>query len=220
MTKYLYRAVKVGLLLSFLIAVGGCNLIAAPLAVLGQGQTRKVPAEYAELPGKHLVIWVWADESLLFDYPAIREDVASHARYFIKEHVKNAKIVDIAVVDKFQRSQYEADSMPIVQIGRKFNADVILFIQVSDFVTRPGSAPNLFQGRINAQSALYDCNGILPVENPQRKVWSGKIEVVYPEHPMGMMETTDLRIRSALLQLFGEKLAKKFYETKEPVEGK
>lgn len=200
------------LLLLPLMFTAGCNLIGAPLSMMAQDQTKKVPAEYGDLPGKNVCIWVWADESLLFEYPVIRLDVANHARHYLKQHVKNIKVVDTAVVDKFQRNEYDADTMPVVQVGKRFKADVVLFIQVSDFVTRPTGSPNLFQGRMNTQCALYDCKGDLPLESPERKLWGGKIDTVFPERPVGMMDTDDLRIRSTLLELFGEKIARKFYD--------
>jgi hypothetical protein len=195
-----------------LICSSGCNLIGAPLSMMAQNQTQKVPAEYGNLSGKNLCIWVWADESLLFEYPVIRLDVANHVKHLLKQHVKNIKIVDPATVDKFQRNEYDADTMPVVQVGKRFKADVVLFIQVSDFLTRPSGSPNLFQGRMNAQCALYDCKGDLPLESTERKLWGGKIEVVFPERPVGMMDTDDLRIRATLLELFGENIAKKFYD--------
>ena len=197
-------------LLLILPAIAGCNLIGAPLSILTQNQTKKYPAEYADLPGKSLVIWVWADDSLLFDYPVIRYDVANHTKYFLSRHVKNLKIVDPASVAKFQRTQYEADTMLITQIGKKFNTDIVLFIQVSDFITRPADAPNLFQGNIKADCALYDSKGGTTVR--ESKLWSGVINVTYPDHPVGMYDASDLAIRSMLLKLFGETLAKKFYE--------
>jgi hypothetical protein len=205
-----------GLFVIPLLFSTGCNLIAAPLSILAQDQTKKVPAEYGNLSGKTVCLWVWADESLLFEYPIIRLDVANHARHFIKQHVKNVKIVDPSVVDKFQRNEYDADSMPVVQVGKRFKADVVLFIQVSDFVTRPSGSPNLFQGRMTTQCALYDCKGDLPPESSERKLWGSKIEVVFPERPVGMMDTDDLRIRATLLELFGESIAKKFYDYQAP----
>ncbi len=208
-----------GLFLLPLFMVTGCNLIGAPLSMLAQDQTKKVPAEYGELSGKTVCLWVWADESLLFEYPIIRLDVANHAKHFLKQHVKNIKIVDTSVVDKFQRNEYDADTMPVVQVGKRFKADVVLFIQVSDFVTRPSGSPNLFQGRMNTQCALYDCKGDLPPESPERKLWGSKIEAVYPERPVGMMDTDDLRVRATLLELFGEDIAKKFYDYQAPVRG-
>ena len=104
--------------------------------------------------------------------------------------------------------------MPVVQVGRKFDADVVLFIQISDFTTRPPGSPNLFQGYLLAQCALYDCRGELPDESPKRKLWDGKVDVKFPDHPVSMMESNDIKMRSALLGMFGESLAKKFYEYK------
>jgi len=215
--RLFFRWLCLLIVVPFLAACAGCNLIAAPLSIMAQDQTKKVPAEYADLSGKNLTIWVWADESLLFEYPVIQKDTANHARYFLLQHVKNVKITDIDAVDRFQRSNYDADTLPVPQVGRKFNADAVLFIQVSEFVTRPAGAPNLFQGRMNTQCALYDCKGDLPVESPNRKLWSGAVSVVYPERPVGLMDSNDLTIRSVLLKLFGEALAKKFYEHQVPV---
>lgn len=200
-----------------LMSAGGCSTIGASMAILGQDQTKKVPAEYAHLAGKQVCVWVWADESLLFEYPAIRVDAANYARHYLLQHVKNVKVVDVMAVDKFQRSEYDADTMPVVQIGRRFNADAVLNVQVSNFTTRPAGSPNLFQGRMNTLCSLYDCTGPAPVESGERKLWSGKVDVVYPERPVGMMETSDLVVRSTLLKLFGETLAQKFYEYRAPV---
>ncbi len=206
--KYLLASLVSIMMVSSLI---GCNLVGPVMAIAKQEETKKIPAEYNDLAGKKVCIWVWADESLLFDYPAVRIDAANHAKYYIQQHLADVDFVDPIRVNKFQRSNYEADSMPVVEIGKKFDSDVVLFIQVSDFVTRPLGSPNLFQGKMTAHCALYDCKGELPLESPKRKLWNGKISVTYPDHPMGIAEANDLMIRSTLLKLFGESLAKKFY---------
>jgi hypothetical protein len=192
----------------------GCNWVGPAMSFAAMEQTKKVPAEYSELGGKKVCIWVWSDESLLFEYPAIRIDAANWAKYYIKQNVKSVDFVDPIRVHKFQESNYEADAMPIVEIGQKFEADVVLFIQVSEFTTRPQGSPNLFQGHMNAQCALYDCKGELPVESPKRKLWDGKIDIEFPDHPVSTMESSDVKMRSTLLGMFGESLAKKFYEYK------
>jgi hypothetical protein len=199
-------------LLTTLVLGGGCNYVAPILYLANAEKTEKVSAEYSELAGKKVCVWVWSDESLLFVYPAVRVDTANYASCCIKEHLKGVDFVDAIRVAKFQRSNYEADSLPVVEVGRKFDADVVLFIQVSDFVTRPAGSPNLFQGQMATQCAIYDCKGELPVESPKRKLWSGSIKVVYPDHPVGMLETNDMAMRSILLKLFGDALAKKFYD--------
>jgi len=216
--RFLHITTYVLLSTTILITAAGCSYLGAAASIIGQDQTKKVPAEYANLSGKQVCVWVWADESLLFDYPAVRIDVANHARHYILQHVKDVKVIDVRTVDKFQRSEYESDTMPVVQIGRKFNADAVLYIHVSNFLTRPTGSPNLFQGRMNTLCSLYDCKGQLPTESTERKLWSGKVDVVYPDRPVGMMDTNDLVVRSALLKLFGEKLAQKFYEYRAPVE--
>jgi hypothetical protein len=210
--KSLNNTIALGLLGIIVLLSSGCNMLSFPLYALASEQTKKIPAEYTGLPGKKICILVWADESVLFDFPALRIDTSNHARYFLRQHVKNIQVVDSAAVDKFQRNDYDADQLPAVSVGRKFKSDVVLFIQVVEFLTRPQGTPNLFQGRMSTECVLYDCTGELPVESPNRKLWSGKISVVYPEHPVGLMETNEINVRSTLLKLFGENLAKKFYE--------
>ncbi len=191
----------------------GCNLVTYPLYALNAGRTRKVSAEYKGLSGKKVCVWVWADESLLFNYPSIRLDIASHARYFIMQSIKDIRFVKPSTVANYQRSQYGAETMPIVSVGKHFGADVVLFIQVMDFRTRPPTSPSLFQGFLNAHCSLYDCTGNLPIQSEKRKLWSGIIQIVYPERRlMDISQTNDLAMRSTLLKLFGDKLAKKFYD--------
>jgi hypothetical protein len=201
---------------ALLLALGaaGCNWLGPAMSFMELEKEKKVTAEYNELAGKKVCIWVWADESLVFEYPAVRVDTANWAKYYIKQNVEKVDFVDPIRVYKFQESNYEADAMPVVEVGQKFEADMVLFIQVSDFTTRPPSSPNLFQGHMNAQCALYNCKGELPVESPKRKLWDGKIDIEFPDHPVSIMESNDVKMRSALLGMFGESLARKFYDYK------
>ncbi len=213
----IFRQISAIVALTMIVMISGCNLLAFPIYAFNADKTKKVLPEYSGLQGKKICIWVWADESLMFDYPAIRLDIANHAKYFIQQHIQ-CDIIDPALVDKFRKSQYQADLLTPVEIGKHFKADVVLFIEVSDFSTHMPDTPELLQGRLSTHCVLYDCTGNLPVTSPQRKLWSGNIDVVYPENrPMSVAQTNVLAIRSITLKLFGEKLAKKFYEHREPI---
>ncbi len=211
----LLSAVIAGILMSLLI--GGCNLLAFPMYAMNANKTKKVLPEYSGLPGKKVCIWVWADESLMFDYPAIRLDIANHVKYFLNQHVK-CEIIDPDVVEKYRKSNYQVDVLSPVEIGKHFGADVVLFIEVSDFGTQMPDSPELLQGRLSAHCVLYDCKGNLSVTSTRRKLWSGNINIVYPENrPVSISQMNALALRSIVLKLFGENLAKRFYEHREPI---
>jgi len=197
---------------------GGCRSLLGPLLyATNADKTETVQPEYADLAGKRVCVWVWADDSVAFDYPAIRLDVARHAEYFISQFIK-CTFVDPGEVEKFRRSNYEADRTPVVKIGQHWNADVVLFIQVVEFTTHPTGMPNLLQGRLASQCALYDCRGSLPESSPERLLWSGRVDVTYPESRAQSSAMTSARaVRSDTLKVFGDTLAKKFYRHQRPI---
>ncbi len=190
----------------------GCNLIAYPLYMAGSEKTRKVPAEYGQLGGKTVCVWVWADDAIAFDFPHIPLEVADYARHYIVKNVK-AKFVDPLAVDRFRREEYDATSLSPVEVGRRFETDVVLFIQVLEFRTRPANSPNLFQGHISASCSLYDCTGQKALYSPDRVLWSGQVQASYPARgPVSIMQANDVSIRAQVLTLFAQELARKFYE--------
>jgi len=198
-------------------AGGGCNILGPVLYATHADQTRKVPAEYTGLEGKRMCVWVWADDAVSFDYPAIRIDVANYVKYAISQKIE-CEFVDPETVDKFQRSNYEADRLSVVEVGKRFKADVVLFIEIHEFRTHPRTMPNLLQGHILAQCALYDCTGELPAESRKRRLWNGSIDVKYPERiPLNVAQSNERSVRATTLQIFGDALAKKFYTHRERI---
>lgn len=207
------------LALLVLLSATGCREIGGLWYAANADRTKKVPAEYADLAGKRVCVWVWADDAILFDHARIRLDVANHVKFAIGQHVE-CDFVAPAVVDKFQRANNQAEELGIVQVGRRFDADVVLFIQITEFRTRPLTSPSSFQGVITSHCALYDCKGTLPADNPERRQWSEKITITFPEgRPWNMTEADDFSTRSATLQVFGQALAKKFYTHRVPLGG-
>ena len=190
----------------------GCNLIAYPLYMAKSEQTKKVPAEYGQLGDKTVCIWVWAEDAIVFDFPQIPLEVADYAKHYMAKNIK-AKFVDPLAVDRFRRQEYDAASLSPVEVGRRFEADVVLFIQVLEFRTRPANSPNLLQGYISASCWLYDCTGQKALYSPDRVLWSGQVETSYPTRgPVSMMQANDVSIRAQVLGLFAQELARKFYQ--------
>lgn len=201
--------------MGLMLACCGCNILAPSMAIFAADQTQKVTAEYGGLKGKRVCVWVWADEGIRFDYPAVCQDIAAHAKFFIQQNV-NCTFVDLDEIAKFQRSDYDAYQSSVVDIGKRFNADAVLFIQVLEFRIHPEEIISLSRAHIETQCALYDCTGEQPAENRERQLWTGRIDIDYPKgRPKSTSEATPQQVRSESLKVFGATLAKKFYNHRE-----
>ena len=205
------------LLLTGLAGSTGCKMMGMAMYPLLAERKEKIPAEYEDLEGKKICTWVWADEAALFEFPTLKLDVANHASYFIRQHIK-CDFVDAVAVERFQRTNYDSDQLSVVEIGQRFNADAVLFIEIIEFQVHPSGARSMVQGKLTAQCSLYKCTGDLPVESRQRQVWDGEINVTYPEgRPISVRDASPQYVRSATLKVFAAALAKKFYSHYEPL---
>jgi hypothetical protein len=85
-----------------------------------------------------------------------------------------------------------------------------------EYGTREPGSLNLYRGRINAQASLYKTS----LDERKARLWRGKaIRVVYPEHdPTGLLRENDRSVRDKTEAIFADKLAKRFYDHKVPIE--
>lgn len=212
------RYISFSAMMATIVAACGCQETGSLLYTLKADDTKKVKAESSELEKKRICIWVWIDDDVLFEHPNLRPDIANHVKSALSQQVE-CTFVDPATVEQYQRSDYESDQLGVVPIGRHFEADRVLHVEVSEFRTRPTATPSLFQGTIRTQCTLYDCTGEEKDTSEKRRLWTKKIDVVYPEtRSLGQNETDDVQIRSNTLLVFADLLAKCFYIHDEPVD--
>lgn len=202
-----------------LSTLSSCNIIAFPIYALSADKLKKVEPEFGDLTGKRVCIWIWTDNSILFEYPFIRLDMANYIKKYLTQNV-DCEVVDPEEVESFREKEEYSEVTPLVKIARYFNADYLLFIQIFDFETNPIGAPHLSQGYINAEAALYDAkDDNISIESPRRRVWVGRISLKYPkDRAVPISDLTKANTISKLLDTFAERLAEKFYTHYEPVE--
>ncbi len=192
-------------------ALMGCNLL-TPFIFVGDHK-KKIPAEFDKLPGSRVAVLVWVDQAVLFDYAHARFEVATYlgdklATEFAQRK-QNVDVVDPRDVEDFVQKNYSARLDPDL-VGRKFNADFVVYVEVLAFQFRNPAHPQLLQGNIEASVAVFDMNG---ESNRSRRYELTPVRCLHPDKgPVTMTATNSPLLREATYRKFAEEVARKFYE--------
>jgi len=201
------------LLAASLAAVCGCNLLAYPLYLTAPEPVRKVPAEFDKLPGKTVAVVVWAEPATLFQFPHIRLEVAAQVAYQLGRHIKDTHVVEPQQVADYQDRHPNWASLPPAELGKKFGADYVIFIELLKYTTRDPKSPALFRGRATASVAVYDAN------EPSRRWTLTQAVAQYPARQTGLISGDDMSVHRRLLEQLGIQIARKFYDHEVKVQG-
>ena len=198
-------------------ALSGCqafNYLAHKLAPAGKGKW--IPPETEALSeGTRVLVLVYVDQAIQYQNNQL-------ARYYTAAAVANelqsklkVDVVDPATVEYFQASNINwTDSHPS-QIGQRFHADFVLYIELQEFTTTAEQSGELLQGRITGNCGLYNVGK--SSSDTIRMLWRNQVQSVYPPSMPAVAEIGTLdRIRQATFKLFSEKLVKHFYGHYEP----
>lgn len=203
----------IALLAGALTSSGGCALFEWTAQMTVPPPTQKVEAEFAGLPGKNVAVVVWTEMSTELEDPHLRGDLARYVQAAVKQNLENVTFVPQRKIHDYQQTHLRwADTPPWI-LGRQFEAEMVMMVQVTYYtLTRPGQL--LYQqGRLTADCALYD----LKRPRGHEKVWDRQNMVAQypPEHHSSRVASKPSATRSELLKQFGELLARSFYEHKE-----
>jgi len=198
-------------LLVLLLGMCGCNLL-TPLAFVGDYK-KSVSPEYDKLAHKRVTILVWTSPATLFDYPYARFELASYVGEKLKTEMAQRNLaidlVDPRDVEDHLQRELRAQADPVA-VGREFDADCVLYLEVFEFQMRDVRQPQLLQGRISASTTLYDLQaaGAEPARYDLTPV-----DCVHPEGTPAVMGPTNAPlIREQAYRKFAEQVARKFYE--------
>ena len=192
-----------------LVMVSGCKAFDfLGYMVAPKGKT-KITAEYDGLAkGEQVLVLVYADEATLFEYPFARYEVAE----FVAEELRDklhVEVLDNQQVARFQEQTLDWEAMPLSQIGARFGADVVLYLELLEFTTREQGSQNLYRGRIRAAGTMVRLNS---ADAPMR-VWQNEVLAIYPDAaPVSSLSTTDQNIRGMALRRFAQSLGQRFYD--------
>lgn len=199
--------------LSLLATATGCRLLAAPILMWGQEPTKEVPAEFPYLQGKKVCLAVWADSETLFEYPWVQLEVSEHVAKAIKPNVERVSFTPNRNVVELQQREVDWERTDPAVLGKRFGAERVLMIELTQYTTREPESPHLYRGRIAANVKVYDTG--YPRSAP---VFKTSVETVYPPESVGQWGTDDRAIRKATMEAFAAELAGKFYDRRVKVE--
>jgi hypothetical protein len=203
--------------LAGLVAVGtcGCHWLYA-WAVAERHPMQEVKAEY-ELAADRLVIVPYASTEILFSDATASLEIS---RDLINEILQNVgagrvkTIVHPVEVARWQEANLEWPNMPLADIGKVFQADTVLYVELEHYTMYEERSSNLFRGRVRAriQVARPDAE-----HNP---VYETTVETVFPEEgPVGVVGTTERMVRAGTNLIFARDVARKFYSHKVEIRG-
>ena len=202
-------------LLLVLMFVAGCNLLEHPLYVLFGQTSKKVKAEYAGLRGKKTVIFVATGPGVDFEYPGARMNLALATADVLSQHVKDAEFVDARMVDTFQREDLDWLSLPMAELGEKFSADLVLYLDMIEFTLAEPESINLLRAYVTADIRVYEMDSA----NPNKPNYQTEISITYPEQgPLPMSDVAMQRVMYRSIGLFAEELSYVFYDHRVTVE--
>jgi hypothetical protein len=199
------------LVLAVLPLLASCNLL-MPMAVVGVHKKR-VPPEFDKLAGSRVAFLVWTDPSTLFDYPYARLELSTylgdklHAEMAQRDQA--VQVVDPRDVEDFLQKNPDARIDPAA-VGRKFDANYVVYVEVASFQIRDPGEPQFLRGRINASVSVHD---VMEKDRDARRYELAPVEAIYPEEqPVLLSATNSPLVREATYRKFAEMVARKFYE--------
>ncbi len=185
-------------------AASGCSWL-LPFAILSKHKER-VPAEFDKLENKRVAIVVWAEQSTLFDYPHVRMELAVHIGDRLWSAVDGVKVVDgRKIEDYMQRSLI--NTVDPEEIADKFDAEMIVYLELLEFQIRDPDSPDFLRPAINASVVVYDMTAD-PDEPKQYELEPVTIE----QSGKLFSETSAAQVRKTVYEQFAEQVARKFYK--------
>lgn len=188
-----------------------CNLL-TPLIFVGEHK-KKISAEFDKLERSRVAILVWTDPATLFDYPHARFELATYVgeklTFEMAQRSKGLELVDPRDVEDFLQREIDAQIDPVA-VGRRFDVDYVIYLEIFEFQIRDAQVPELLRGRVDASVSVHD---IRADPDRARRYELTPVRCTYPERgPVILSATNAPLVRRSTYQKFAEHVARKFYE--------
>lgn len=192
-------------------AIAGCHML-MPAAFL-LPETKKVPPEYARLDGRKVLVMVWAEPETLFAYPHIRLELGSYVGDMLRSHLKSLQVTSHRKVEDYMQRN-EGITLDPVEVGRHFDVQSVVYVELLKFQVRDPETPNLLQGQADAAIRVYD---LTAEADEVTSLELQPVSVSHPEQPVLYTPTGPIVVRNETYTMFAESIAKKFYPHDEKI---
>jgi len=168
-----------------------------------------VHAEY-DLNGKSLLVLVdTKDPAAASEFPRLESALADAISKVLAEHKACGPIVPAHSVDAARQAEPKFNQWSVAQVGKFFNVDLVLHVEVLEFRLRDAPGSNVYQGYTEAAVRLVSPNTgqqVWPVLSAARLMTGETQPDVTAEEP-GQQE-------SILTEGYAEKVARLFFTHK------
>lgn len=172
--------------------------------------SRSVKAEY-RVGNKKLAVVVWADRTVLDEYPAARRMVCRALTHELTTHLEpqGATLVSARVIQDFQEnSDANWEAMSNNEIGKRLASDMVLRVDLIDFTTRAAETRQLQKARISANINLYTSG-----RETSNSLYSDEIKTTYPPGSLhGAQDLHEADLLHQAVDYFAAVTARKFYD--------
>lgn len=148
----------------------------------------KVKPAYTGLLGHSVGIMVWADRGLRLDYPNVRLDIASGLQnkfHLAQTEGKSKDLIGTTFplhpesIVKYQETYPQIEDMDIIDVAPKIGVQRLIYIEVTDFSTRPDPSVELFRGNMIGSIKLIE---ISPDGKAKIAFTDDNVRAIYPKN--------------------------------------
>lgn len=211
MTK-LKKIALLGVLLTAVSTLSGCDLAQWMAYVFGLEKTELVKAECADLDHSKVAVLIISEPSMHYQNRYLRESLGTAMRYHLEENVPGIDVVDPVKVSSFQNQNLNWDRLSKSQIAKKLGVDYLLVIGLVNYTKDyPGSSDG-FQVNISAQAMVYSATNSGMFDN---MIWQSEstVDLMAPKNPAySLTESGKRRLIIKAEKEFAKKLCRKFYD--------
>ncbi len=192
----------------------GCGLTRA-LIVQTAPTTEKVAPEFNRLPGKKVLVYVWAPPEIRFDYPKICYELSAYVSAYLQQYVEDVQITEPVRIENYieKKGAFQGDP---VELGKHFRADMVVHLSVYKFSIRDPGYAHYYRGRINSSVAVRDFTNA--GKAPEAIILKDVAVVVPEKNPIGFNNVDATQIRQATYDTFAVEVGKKFHVYERPVD--
>jgi len=180
----------------------GCHQVVATAVFLWKGTD--VPADYAGLEGKRVVVVCRPPSSLEYRDASASRDLAKRIGGLLATHVKEIDVVNPRDVEQW-RDENNADDFQ--DLGKALNADMVVHVELDEFTLYKEHSRSLYQGNADGTVTVYDMN------NDGSLAWEKSLgQILFPVNSaVPVQEKTLPHFRRQFINVLAEKIATSFY---------